>query len=248
MYYKNQIYLIFIICFLSPLYSFGQLTKEEKKALKKELKEYKKWKPIEIKVLKEDFDEHRVNMKNMEREISQQSRATDSLRQEYSTINNRLNECKTELEKSQSIVQQPSNNQGKKEEPSLASASEVKTPKGTVTPSQDMAFKSSQADKGVVFKIQLGAYKNYDLIKKLSNEEGIIQEIDNGLFKYTLGTYRTVAEAKELQNEIRKMGIADAWVVSYIDGKRVHIKDALNATKTQANAGNYKNEIFATTD
>ncbi|WP_425658577.1 hypothetical protein [Tenacibaculum ascidiaceicola] len=45
----------------------------------------------------------------------------------------------------------------------------------------------------------------------------------DGYFKYSLGLYTTLDEAKGLQKELIKIGFNDAFVASYINGKRQKI-------------------------
>lgn len=46
----------------------------------------------------------------------------------------------------------------------------------------------------------------------------------NGMFKYTAGAFKTIEDAGKYQSEIRKKGYPDAFVVVFVDGKRVTIK------------------------
>lgn len=46
---------------------------------------------------------------------------------------------------------------------------------------------------------------------------------NDGYFKYSLGLYTTLDEAKGLQKELIKIGFNDAFVASYISGKRQKI-------------------------
>lgn len=80
--------------------------------------------------------------------------------------------------------------------------------------------------KGIVFKVQLGAFKQKDL-KKYDNSENFSAEDANGLQKYTIGVFRDYWEADTFKKYLREMGVKDAWVVSYKDGVRVPIKDVL---------------------
>lgn len=46
---------------------------------------------------------------------------------------------------------------------------------------------------------------------------------NDGYFKYSLGLYTTLEEAKDLQKELIKIGFNDAFVASYINGERQKI-------------------------
>lgn len=82
--------------------------------------------------------------------------------------------------------------------------------------------------KGVVFKVQLGAYgKKEDLSKYANNSPNFGAENKDGLQKFTIGVFRDYWEADNFKKHLRAMGVKDAWVVSYKDGVRVPIKDVL---------------------
>ena len=77
---------------------------------------------------------------------------------------------------------------------------------------------------GVVFKVQIGAYREINLTEdnspSFSAEKG-------DLNKYTIGVFKDYWEADTFKKYIREMGVKDAWVVSYRDGARVDIKEVL---------------------
>lgn len=81
---------------------------------------------------------------------------------------------------------------------------------------------------GVVFKVQIGAFKNKDLTKFLQVGKNFSGEVDeNGLKRYSLGIFKDYWEADTFKKYLREMGVKDAWIVSFKDGKRVPIKDVL---------------------
>lgn len=82
--------------------------------------------------------------------------------------------------------------------------------------------------KGVVFKVQIGAFKQKDLSKYLEAGDNFSGEVDeNGLMRYSLGVFRDFWDADTFKKYLREMGVKGAWVVSYKDGQRVPIKDVL---------------------
>ncbi len=80
---------------------------------------------------------------------------------------------------------------------------------------------------GVVFKVQIGAYKEKDMSKYADNDGGFGLEESGDVQKYTIGHFRDYWEADTFKKYIRKMGVKDAWIVPYKDGVRVPIKDVL---------------------
>jgi uncharacterized coiled-coil DUF342 family protein len=88
---------------------------------------------------------------------------------------------------------------------------------------------------GVVFKVQIGAFKNKDLSKYLEASNNFSGETDDsGLKQYTLGLFKDYWEADTFKKYLREMGVKDAWIVSYKDGKRVPIKDVLENVGTKS--------------
>jgi len=48
----------------------------------------------------------------------------------------------------------------------------------------------------------------------------------DGLFRYTLGNESTIAKAKNIQNDLRKKGFKDAFVIAFYNGKRISLQEA----------------------
>ena len=82
-------------------------------------------------------------------------------------------------------------------------------------------------DSGVVFKVQIGAFRNKDLSKYFDNTENFSGETEDGVQKITLGRFSDYWEADTFKKYLREMGVNDAWIVPYKDGVRVAMKDVL---------------------
>ena len=80
---------------------------------------------------------------------------------------------------------------------------------------------------GVVFKVQIGAFRNKDLSKYFENNENFGGETTDGTQKITIGQFRDYWEADTFKKYLREMGVNDAWIVPYKDGVRVAMKDVL---------------------
>ncbi|WP_053406094.1 hypothetical protein [Persicobacter sp. CCB-QB2] len=88
--------------------------------------------------------------------------------------------------------------------------------------------KSSASVDGVIFKVQIGAFRNKDLSKYFEQHENFSGETDaDGTQKFTLGHFVDYWEADTFKKYLREMGVKDAWIVPYKDGQRVAIKDVL---------------------
>lgn len=78
----------------------------------------------------------------------------------------------------------------------------------------------NQIPMGTVYQVQLGLYEHLDL--KSFNRAGLIvkaEETDAGK-RYVIGHFKNLQEAKNFNKDIQKLGIKDAFVSKYINGKR----------------------------
>lgn len=92
--------------------------------------------------------------------------------------------------------------------------------------------------KGVVFKVQIGAFKNKDLSKYFDNNPNFGGEAtDKGEQRFTIGVFRDYWEADKFKKYMREMGVKDAWIVPFKDGQRVEIKDVLEGVVSEKPAG-----------
>ncbi|MGW8123286.1 hypothetical protein ACV07N_11560 [Roseivirga echinicomitans] len=85
---------------------------------------------------------------------------------------------------------------------------------------------------GVVFKVQVGAFRKVDLKKYADTSKDFAEEGADDLRKYVIGNFRNYEDANILKRYLREMGVEDAWIVPYRDGKRVPLKDVLPTAKS----------------
>jgi seryl-tRNA synthetase len=87
---------------------------------------------------------------------------------------------------------------------------------------------NTKVSKGVLFKVQIGAFKNKDLSKYFGTSDNFGGEVDSdGVQRYTLGNFTDYWQADKFKKYLREMGVKDAWIVPYKDGRRVPMKDVL---------------------
>ena len=93
------------------------------------------------------------------------------------------------------------------------------------------SYNRSGGTDGVLFKVQVGSFKSFDITKYFNNHQNFSGDVDDdGTMKYTLGVFKEYWEADKFKKFMRSMGVKGAWVVSYKNGKRVNIKDVLEGT------------------
>ena len=94
--------------------------------------------------------------------------------------------------------------------------------------SSGSASTNTKVSKGVLFKVQIGAFRNKDLSKYFGASDNFGGEVDSdGTQRYTLGNFTDYWQADKFKKYLREMGVEDAWIVPYKDGKRVPMKDVL---------------------
>lgn len=91
-------------------------------------------------------------------------------------------------------------------------------------------------DSGVVFKVQIGAFRSKDLSKYFNNTENFSGENADSVQKITLGRFRDYWEADTFKKYLREMGVKDAWIVPFKDGTRVAMKDVLEGVINTKNS------------
>ena len=86
---------------------------------------------------------------------------------------------------------------------------------------------------GIVYKVQVGAFnrEGADWLKsKFNFSDPIATEQIEGMYKCVMGSFSTYAEAKEYRNKLRLTGDDGSFVVSYNNGSRIPVSEALQLT------------------
>ena len=199
---KNLVLILAIIfCVSAVNVATAQLTKKEKKEWKKKLK---KTSPEQFKRM---YDENA------------------SLKSEISSIQGQLSSLQGTMgEKDAKIAELTEDNRKMEAQVNAARKAIAKAKQEA----ESQPAKAAISEDGVVFKVQIGAFRNKDLSKYFENNENFGGETDeDGVQKITLGMFRDYWEADTFKKYLREMGVNDAWIVPYKDGTRVAMKDVL---------------------
>jgi hypothetical protein len=197
---KKGIILFFCIALMTAsTQSFAQLSKKEKKEWKKTAKKYKQ-QPETLKQLTEDKQAADASVASLNQKVSQMQATISDKDAKIAQLEDELSQMRGQLTSARA---------------ELAALKE--------NPANSMDF-----SKGVVFKVQIGAFKNKNLAKYFENNPNFGGEArDNEPQKLTIGIFRDYWEADTFKKYMREMGVKDAWIVPYKDGQRVEIKDVL---------------------
>lgn len=215
---------IFLIAFFfnTSQWSFAQLTKAEKKEWKKQAKSYMQ-QPQNLKLL------------------SDQKVAADSelkqLKQESKELNNQLTKKDDQIAELEELISRV------RVDAAVAKAELEKYKAGmlaaSVKPGGDkksQGSSSSDFNVGIVFKVQVGAFRNKDLSKYFNNNPNFGGEAGKEPTdpqRINIGIFRNYWEADKFKKYLREMGVKDAWIVPYRDGIRVELKEVLDQVVNQ---------------
>lgn len=82
--------------------------------------------------------------------------------------------------------------------------------------------------KGLFFTIQVGVYSKPTSLEKIYNITPLNSELmDDGKIRYTSGMFGTMEDAIEYRKKMVGLGVKDAFVVSYFNGRRIPLDDAI---------------------
>jgi hypothetical protein len=181
--------------------TFAQLSKKEKKEWKKKAKEYSK-NPADLKQLIDDKEAAQGQLTSANQKLTDLQTNLSNKDARISELEDQLTQARTQL---------------------TSTRAELAQLKEAPAPVNPMDF-----SKGVIFKVQIGAFKNKDLAKYFENNPNFGGEVkENEPQKVTIGVFRDYWEADKFKKYLREMGVKDAWIVPYRDGQRVEIKDVL---------------------
>ncbi len=97
--------------------------------------------------------------------------------------------------------------------------------------------------EGLVFKVQIGAFRNPLPSDKFKGIQPISGETTRpGWVRYCAGLFRAFEPANIVKKEVQKMGYKDAFVVAYYNGKRIELNDAYKKIRESQNVSAYKDE------
>lgn len=95
--------------------------------------------------------------------------------------------------------------------------------------------------EGLVFKVQIGAFRNPIPQDHFKGFAPIMAEkTGTGITRYTAGLFKSFEVADDAKRAIRTLGYPDAFVVSFLNGKRISVAEARNliASSTELAANN----------
>lgn len=200
---KTRLIIVCLALIFSGSQVFAQLSKAEKKEWKKKAKEFAK-NPANLKQFTEAKQTADNTVTKLNGDMKQLQSTVSDKNARIAELEDQISRMRGELTSTKTELEQLKAN----------------------PPVNPMDF-----SKGVVFKVQVGAFKNKDLSKYFDNNPNFGGEAagkdGNDPQRITIGIFRDYWEADTFKKYMRDMGVKDAWIVPYRDGQRVEIKDVL---------------------
>lgn len=210
---KSRIAITLFVGILTASIAFGQMTKAEQKAHKKEMKEWKKRKK---KMSSEDFKEIMESQIQLKASAAGAISDIESLENQVATKDGQIGDLQKQVTRMQASYQSAQRE--------LDNLQQNTATQPVYNPD---LINGEDFSVGVVFKVQVGAFRKMDLEKYAKSSKEFSQEDGEELRKYIIGNFRNYEDANVLKRYLREMGLADAWIVPYRDGRRVPLKEVV---------------------
>jgi outer membrane murein-binding lipoprotein Lpp len=208
---KTNVIIVCLALIFSGSQVFAQLSKAEKKEWKKKAKQYAK-NPATLKEMTEAKQTADNSVTKLTGDMKQMQSTLSDKNAKIAELEDQISRMRSDLTAANSELAQ-------------LKANPIVNP---------MDF-----SKGVVFKVQVGAFKNKDLSKYFDNNPNFGGEAANkdsaDPQRITIGIFRDYWEADTFKKYMRDMGVKDAWIVPYRDGQRVEIKDVMEGVVLDKN-------------
>ncbi len=111
------------------------------------------------------------------------------------------------------------------------------------------ATDNSFAKGGIVYRVQLGAYKNRISLNAFNNSANVVElKTEEGTYRYVTAGHKTVAEAAAKKADLYLLGYTDAFVTAYKNGKRIAMNEAGATMSTKEKEDLNENKTFSSVD
>ncbi|MES2622727.1 MAG: hypothetical protein V4615_17895 [Bacteroidota bacterium] len=235
---RKILILTFVAVLLSNFAAAQEMTKEEKKRLKEELKAYMN----DLAGYKAKVNDIKVTLDSNDAEIKRQKDDIATASAQIAELDNKLTDYIKELQRCNDSLHsiygssQPYGNMTLYDEgantgnvsSSTAGAvivnedGTVSNSSGSISVKQGVNYVNATAKRGTVYKVQFGLYKNFNITKYFDQPRYIGYEDENGMNRYVISDFVDENVAMNFVEDVRRMGIKDAFVAKYIDGQRVY--------------------------
>lgn len=215
---KPILYLLMLLAFCASGDALAQKKKKKKKD-KKSKKERKQWK-------KKMKSMDPLAFKAMSEELQVLKGETATKDRELSALRKQITSKDAEMSAKDAQIAELTQK--------LAAAEAI--PKNVTSNAEDFT-------KGIVYKVQIGAFRNKDLMEFVNKKNFKGETDEDGVKKYTIGHFRDYWEANTFKKYLREMGVKDAWIVAYENNQRKDITDVLDSSDIEKKANGEEDDF-----
>ncbi|NNC95094.1 MAG: hypothetical protein HKN92_05985 [Chitinophagales bacterium] len=179
------------------------LSKTEAKQIKAELKSFKKnplMYKLKIQKLKNSIDDQEEEIKDLDAKAKANRKTIKKLNDSLTVLHSAIDLLVEEAE------------QNAVTEESYAMDDNF---------SDESAVISEKDPPGTVYKVQVGHFEKLNLTEYFKSPKLFSLETSRGGFTYNIGNFTSYENAKKFAEDMRKLGIVDAFVTKYNNGNRV---------------------------
>jgi hypothetical protein len=93
-----------------------------------------------------------------------------------------------------------------------------------------LAVTGNHCADGIIYKVQIGAYRHPDNFKYPQLKEygpAEIKEYQDGITRFTLKEFKTIREAEVFRQQCIKKGVSDAWITAVYKGERKTLEELI---------------------
>ena len=166
--------------FITQTAQAQQLTKTQKRALKKEIRTYKKNPEKWVKMQ----NQHQSKVKELSDEIAR-------LNAQLKTAELNVDQLSKQLKLEQLRYEE-----------------------------LEKTIPTTELPEGTVYQVQMGFYQYLDLVSFNDKLKTVRAEEIDGKKRYVIGHFENLLDAVQFSNDIKRIGVSDAFVTEYIYGKR----------------------------
>ena len=92
--------------------------------------------------------------------------------------------------------------------------------------------KKQSTQKGVIFKVQIETSMQFKEFSAIQNYKVDVFK-ENGVFKYAIGNETNLESVKNIQKIAKENGYKDAFIIAFLNNKKIGISEAINQQKEQ---------------
>lgn len=201
----KKIFALFVMAAMLVQFAHAQeLSKAEKKRLKDELKAYEK-----------DLAGYKAKMEDIHNTLDSNDAEIKRLKDDVAYASTK------QAEQENTIATLESDLKKAQQEIAIMRGDNVEDADSEVVARVQTRINNAP-QKGTVYKVQIGLYKDFNINKYFDQPRFIGYEEVDGMNRYIISYFPDEEVAKAFVADVRKMGIKDAFVSKYIDGIRVY--------------------------